>query len=204
MDLARRFRVSTRVAVDRRLVAVMMMVFSFATAAIAAPLLTECLPKLPATLASTLKSNSISTATPIQAAALSRAGNGESLLLHAATGSGKSLTICLSACAEYVTRAEANLEAIRRCEPVDLVLSPLNASASSLVTFANRYFGDVASDLEVFGDRPIALHVDRSGFGEGHVNDGARQRRTGHTPMCPQGHRLDYQTVRPQGGRPPA
>ena len=123
---------------------------------------------------------------------------GQDGLMVAATGSGKSLTICLSACAEYVTRAEANLEAIRRCEPVDLVLSPLNASASSLVTFANRYFGDVASDLEVFGDRPIALHVDRSGFGEGHVNDGARQRRTGHTPMCPQGHRLDYQTVRPK------
>ena len=57
----------------------------------------ELLPSLPASVANTLEARGIREPTPIQAATLARAHLGESLVLHAETGSGKSLAFLLPA-----------------------------------------------------------------------------------------------------------
>ena len=67
----------------------------------AAPLISECM-AVPDGMASVLRARNHVTATPIQAAALARAEAGDSLILHAQTGSGKSLAMLLPA----LTRAE--------------------------------------------------------------------------------------------------
>ena len=65
----------------------------------AAPLISECM-AVPDGMAAVLRARGILTATPIQAAALARAEGGDSLILHAQTGSGKSLAMLLPALAK--------------------------------------------------------------------------------------------------------
>lgn len=55
----------------------------------------ELMPSLPATVTQALSERGVISPTPIQQAALARAYDGESLLLHAETGSGKSLAFLL-------------------------------------------------------------------------------------------------------------
>ena len=55
----------------------------------------DLLPSLPPAVAASLAARGIRTPTPIQAAALPRIAAGESVLLHAETGSGKSLAFLL-------------------------------------------------------------------------------------------------------------
>lgn len=55
----------------------------------------DLIPSLPAVVTHALSARGVTTPTPIQEAALSRAFAGESLLLHAETGSGKSLAFLL-------------------------------------------------------------------------------------------------------------
>ena len=62
------------------------------------PPISQCI-KLPPSLESGLAQKGIQLATPIQAAAFERALAGESLVLHAETGSGKSLAFLLPALA---------------------------------------------------------------------------------------------------------
>ena len=63
--------------------------------ALTAPAFADLLPSLPPAVAASLAARGISTPTPIQAAALPRIAAGESVLLHAETGSGKSLAFLL-------------------------------------------------------------------------------------------------------------
>ena len=55
----------------------------------------DLIPSLPAVVTLALSARGVTTPTPIQEAALARAFAGESLLLHAETGSGKSLAFLL-------------------------------------------------------------------------------------------------------------
>ena len=63
--------------------------------ALTAPAFADLLPSLPPAVAASLAARGIRTPTPIQAAALPRIAAGESVLLHAETGSGKSLAFLL-------------------------------------------------------------------------------------------------------------
>ncbi|EOD06911.1 hypothetical protein EMIHUDRAFT_218617 [Emiliania huxleyi CCMP1516] len=85
------------------------------------------LPSLPAAAAESLSARGIDTPTPIQAAALARIDAGESLLLHAETGSGKSLAFLLPALRHISPRSKLLLIAPTRELAVQLAAeaSPL-------------------------------------------------------------------------------
>lgn len=67
------------------------------TPASASSAFTSLIPSLPAAVVDALAARGVAGPTPIQTAALPRAHNGESLVLHAETGSGKSLAFLLPA-----------------------------------------------------------------------------------------------------------
>ena len=78
--------------------------------------MSELLPKLPQTLAESLRDRGLGVATPIQAAAIPRANAGESLLIHSETGSGKTLAFLLPALSRAASASGA--------DGVVLILSP--------------------------------------------------------------------------------
>ena len=75
----------------------------------------ELLPSLPAATLRSLSDRGISEPTPIQRAALTRAVAGESMLLQAATGSGKSLAFLLP------TLTRLGLAGLEEAVPDDLL-----------------------------------------------------------------------------------
>ena len=82
----------------------------------------ELIPALPDHMHAALATRGISAPTPIQQAAIPRALTGESMLLHAETGSGKSLAFLLPA----LVRLEASYEARHKV----LVVAPTRGPRS--------------------------------------------------------------------------
>ena len=88
----------------------------------------ELIPALPDHMHAALATRGISAPTPIQQAAIPRALTGESMLLHAETGSGKSLAFLLPA----LVRLEASYEARHKV----LVVAPTRELAVQLANEA--------------------------------------------------------------------
>ena len=108
---------------------------------------TKLVPGLPEQMHTTLASRGISAPTPIQQAAIPRALTGESMLLHAETGSGKSLAFLLPAL--------ARLDGLDGAEHKVLVVAPTRELAVQLANEAAGLLpGDDAVQIVAIGCEP--------------------------------------------------